>query len=986
MPYKIITKVTLGLALLGCCGLSVNAQNVQIRDPEVDLKQEGLNKVDPAEQQKLANQAFWQNFKSAHPTWQAWFNEKTKLPHKAYGKPIDVQGNTLKTKANKVLEGVLDAFPIEPEQLKFDNTRSSPNAGFVTFKQTFNKKKVLTSKVKLRFTKKGALTQFSLDYYPAISDLPKPKLTPKALLSAAKKGIDGNVKEAKINGGLQILPNKGDYYLVREVTIRGEKPSQNEPFDYRTLVDAKSGDILYRKNRVVEANFNDLPLKGTVVDEYPGNGQKAVNLRHLSVEANGQTFFTDSTGELSINLPDSTQANITLEGKFASVQDRGEQSPAFQRVLDTSRSVQKISFDSAARLDQISAYHNTNTIHDYMKGLMPNFTGLDNPIEVNTGLEQGQGCNAVYNPRENSINFFEDNDQCPSFAKVADVVYHEYGHAINSVFYEENGSTFRNGALGEGYADVWGMLPPDDPVIGKGITNGPGNRVIRRYDRNPKVYPQDITGEVHDDGEIIAGAFWDMKKNLDSLDQMAQLFAATYQALPNAMEGNEGQLYRDILLEVLTANDDDNDLSNGTPDQDAITSAFARHGITLLAGIELDHTPQKLRKPNTTSDFTASIDGQLLTPIGGIRLKYKLNDDQQWQTNDLQKQGSQSVYKASISGADTGDVMTYYFQLLDQQGNVSATLPEGANENTIENLPYYTLYGFDVITHDSLNSSQGWSISGDARSGMWTFAEPVPSFIDGEPETPENRVQPASDHTGGPVNKCAVTENAPSRNVQQGFADIDNGETILISSYYNVDTLQSPVIGFHRWFSNATGTNPKNDPFEVYIQSRQGSTWTEVSNTFQPDREWRMRLIDVNSRLNQQVEAVRLRFIASDRVDNSEQQAGQSITEAAVDDVVVYERLRKGFRPVGQSDLSTRGASMTVFPNPTNGIVKINRPEQKTAVKAQVINAHGQVMERMPLGGGTTIVDFSAIAPSKGVYILKWREQGQVHHQRILYR
>ena len=32
---------------------------------------------------------------------------------------------------------------------------------------------------------------------------------------------------------------------------------------------------------------------------------------------------------------------------------------------------------------------------------------------------------------------------------------------------------------------------------------------VRRYDQDRKVYPQDLVGEVHADGEIIAGAFWD---------------------------------------------------------------------------------------------------------------------------------------------------------------------------------------------------------------------------------------------------------------------------------------------------------------------------------------------------------------------------------------------------------------------------------------------------------------------------------------------
>ena len=48
----------------------------------------------------------------------------------------------------------------------------------------------------------------------------------------------------------------------------------------------------------------------------------------------------------------------------------------------------------------------------------------------------------------------------------------------------------------------------DIAEIGKGFytDNQDG---IRRYDIDPKVYPEDIVGEVHADGEIICGAWYD---------------------------------------------------------------------------------------------------------------------------------------------------------------------------------------------------------------------------------------------------------------------------------------------------------------------------------------------------------------------------------------------------------------------------------------------------------------------------------------------
>ena len=64
-----------------------------------------------------------------------------------------------------------------------------------------------------------------------------------------------------------------------------------------------------------------------------------------------------------------------------------------------------------------------------------------------------------------------------------------------------------NGGLNEGFADVWAISLTENPVLGYGWDLLDPTIFVRRYDQNRKVYPQDLVGEVHADGEIIAGAF-----------------------------------------------------------------------------------------------------------------------------------------------------------------------------------------------------------------------------------------------------------------------------------------------------------------------------------------------------------------------------------------------------------------------------------------------------------------------------------------------
>ena len=50
-----------------------------------------------------------------------------------------------------------------------------------------------------------------------------------------------------------------------------------------------------------------------------------------------------------------------------------------------------------------------------------------------------------------------------------------------------------------------------------------------RFDINKKVYPQDLVGQVHADGEIIAGSFWDLYLLLGNMQQIINLFKETFE-------------------------------------------------------------------------------------------------------------------------------------------------------------------------------------------------------------------------------------------------------------------------------------------------------------------------------------------------------------------------------------------------------------------------------------------------------------------------
>lgn len=944
-------------------------------NPEIGLNVKGLNEVNPQNQEKWRLQPAWQQFAKKHPQWQVWFNQNTGMPHRAFGKPFSVKGKNLKSKSLNFLKHHLEAFSIDIDHLQFASIREKAEMYYVKFHQVHEDQKVLRSSIDLRFTSNQKLAMFGIDYYPNIEIEDHNLITKEKAVSAAKRGLRGSIESASIAPELKILPINNRFYQVYKVKIKGQMA--NEPFLYYTLVNANNGKVLYRRNRVLSGK-PEVAVKTDIVKEQPGSGLSEMALPHLKMSALGDQYVTNDSGKATIDYQGgSVNANFSLSGRYAEVRASPDSTiPNFSTTLDSGAN--RISFNKDATLEQRTAYYHTNFIHDYMKEWFPGFEQLDMPIKVHTGLTIGS-CNAFYRPSNNSINFFQGNEECPSYALISDIVYHEYGHAINRNFYQVGGEQFRNGALNEGFADIWAFGATNDPVLGEGSRNSGDRPSIRRYDENPKVYPDDLVGEVHADGEIIAGAFWELRKNLDSLNHMMDLFTQVYFAMPNAMRGEEGALYRDVLLEVLLADDDDNNLSNGTPNDNAITEAFAKHGITLASSLRLKHQQVLIREPGKTFKINADITGEGFSYLGKIELWYRFTDSEDWKVQSMKENGG-NTYQVSFAKRDTGELMAYFFKMYDQNNNLAGTYPIKAGKGENENLPYFTLFGyFEQEKTTFANASSDWKVTGDANTGQWEIGQIIGSFM-GEGFS-ENPVQPSTDNTEDGLDFCAFTGNAPSESSSIGEADIDRGSTVLTSPWYDINNYNNPVIAYHRWFTNDMGANPGNDPWAVYIQGKQEKDWHQVEFTYESQRQWRRNILNINKHLDTAEDEVRLRFIGSDSVVNNQSNEGQSLVEAAVDDITLYSTNDE------ETAITNKNAGekqIKIYPNPTSKLLKIEKKKPMKEARVVLRNLNGQKIMGKNLKESTNL-DLEKAGVQKGIYLLSVEGTEFSFIQKVVY-
>jgi hypothetical protein len=329
------------------------------------------------------------------------------------------------------------------------------------------------------------------------------------------------------------------------------------------------------------------------------------------------------------------------------------------------------------------------------------------------------------------------------------------------------------------------------PIVGQGIYINQPNSFIRRYDQNPKKYPDDLVGEVHADGEIIAGAWWSYMTNLtasmsfnDAVESMHDLFSISHYGLANGPNGTEGKVFYDILVDALQYDDDNNNINDGTPHFTQIVQAFAKHGIYLLSTAELDHAPPGVVASGTPVTLSASAIVDFPAFLGNVVMYYRLRGTTAVDSLVMTKSGLN--YSVTFPSSAQGAIYEYIFGIYDNSSILASYSPATSQFGfTISrrNIPHYLLIGYRSAWHENFDNissaSPGWIIGdapGDnATTGKWVVAVPVQSSLNGQV------VQTGQDHTasGPSQGMCALTGNAPSPTSPAGTADVDGGRTSL---------------------------------------------------------------------------------------------------------------------------------------------------------------------------------------------------------------
>ena len=438
-----------------------------------------------------------------------------KVPNRIYD--IDAPA-TKKKKPREVAEALLRKIASEIQisedlsQLKFDKAKETILGTQVLFQQYHNSKPISGAWVRVDLDKKGDVYNIQNDLVPnkfldksdqqskaklkkltnVTADLQEVHQIPEkeARTIAAEAAKDATRPKVKSTAA------EATYFVQNGVPIPAWKvvavSDGDRAGEWKLYIDAMTGDVLEKVDLLKHQNG-----RGRVFDPNP-----VVTLNDTSLEDNSPI---PDNAYIEVTLRDIDNTGF-LDGPFVSTRKTNSR---------VNRSDLTFNFVRATRpFKEVMAYFHIDRFQRYVQELGI-INALNTQIEVDVdGIPDD---NSFYSPTTKSLTFGRGG---VDDAEDADIILHEYGHALQDNMVPGFGPSGEARAMGEGFGDYLAgsffadvkadrlkpCVGPWDAVAYSG--DEPPN--LRRLDSNKK-YPRDMVGEEHADGEIWSACLWELR-------------------------------------------------------------------------------------------------------------------------------------------------------------------------------------------------------------------------------------------------------------------------------------------------------------------------------------------------------------------------------------------------------------------------------------------------------------------------------------------
>lgn len=471
-----------------------------------------------------------------------------------------------------------------------------------------------------------------------------------------------------------------------------------------TTYTARDGAVLYRQDDRHFAQVDVTYLERTVGDTAVTAGAEGVTV----TDAEGATDLTSATGAHSLT----GDLTVTLDGPELTVSRRGS--------VVSATGTDDIELEGGGNLSQASAsvLHHFHVVWDWLGARWPSHSWLSENVPADVDRTDG-ACNAYYT--SGTVNFFQGSGSaCHNFGQIADVIYHEVGHGIHHYILAGGGFA---GDVSEGSADYVSATINDSYTLAPNAT--PSGGYIRELDTD-RVYPDDAIGQVHNDGLIWGSFLWNLRTqwradygDTAGTEQTDLLFLG-------ALE--QGPSLTDLYEAVIVADDDDGDLTNGTPHGCDLKALLDQHGLGPgpIGVVQLNHTPL----PDQQSDTAGyPVQFDVSAPLAACSDLDESSIQLWWTTDPARVPGVEEPWLdsgadsggADSGGADSGDTGAPGVDDYDGWESLSLTRDGWTWTGELPRQPATTQVFYFIEAADTAGE-QILRSHGSSRSQLYSFA------------------------------------------------------------------------------------------------------------------------------------------------------------------------------------------------------------------------------------------------------------------------
>ncbi|MEY4706065.1 MAG: hypothetical protein RL042_2270 [Nitrospirota bacterium] len=409
--------------------------------------------------------------------------------------------------ARQFLSAQAQLLKIDPSLAGFTLVESqhTPMGEVYTFEQSAHGIPVYGGSLKVAFNREGYVVGLVNTSVPAADSV---EIGPSVTAEQAVESARGQVPPGQLEGAdaadlpkptakLVIYGETGTPTLAWEVIVHTPGPT------WQTFVHAKTGKALklardlnryatgtgqvFLVNAIVATQDNSLRDRKDAASAVPLTAYRTVTLLGLA-----------GTG--------------LLDGTYAS-------SKASKRRVSSAS--QTFIFDRSVNgFSETMGYYFLDYAQRYIQSL--GFSNVNNRQQV-FSVDRYNQDNSFYQPSTKNITYGTGG---VDDAEDAEVIWHEYGHAILDNQVPGYGTSLEADSIGEGFGDYlagslgaqfsggfqdWCIAEWD--ATSYSSTNPP---CLRRLDGN-KHYPEDIVGRVHADGEIWSASLWQIRAAIGAI-------------------------------------------------------------------------------------------------------------------------------------------------------------------------------------------------------------------------------------------------------------------------------------------------------------------------------------------------------------------------------------------------------------------------------------------------------------------------------------